>query len=170
MGPWESLVNPRTATVTTTIQRTQLLRSSISSSSVRPLPPTGHPEACWNTMPLLAQAPTSGPNVEVTSSGKNGIVSMEKHNALETFISSTVLYSTRELRGWSDGCSDWIQSITRWRFNSVWTSIRSSVGVNLNLRLSWSIHSISHIYSKRFSLKLGLGHNIATSRLHLQKW
>lgn len=101
MGPWESLVNPRTATVTTTIQRTQLLRSSISSSSVRPLPPTGHPEACWNTMPLLAQAPTSGPNVEVTSSGKNGIVSMEKHNTLETFISSTVLYSTRELRGWS---------------------------------------------------------------------
>lgn len=54
-----------------------LLCCYISSSSVRPLPPTGHPEACWNTMPVLAQAPTSGPNVEVTSSGKNGIVSME---------------------------------------------------------------------------------------------
>lgn len=60
----------------------------ISSSSVQPLqPPTGHPEPCWNTMPVLAQAPTSGPNVEVTSSGKNGIVSLEKHNTLETLVS-----------------------------------------------------------------------------------
>ncbi len=57
-----------------------LLCCYISSSSVQPLPPTGHPEACWNTMPVLAQAPTSGPNVEVTSSGKNGIVSVEKLN------------------------------------------------------------------------------------------
>lgn len=56
-----------------------------------PYPPTGHPEACWNTMPVLAQAPTSGPNVEVTSSEKNGIVSLEKHNTLETLISSRVL-------------------------------------------------------------------------------
>lgn len=51
--------------------------SYISYSSVQPLPPTGHPEACWNTMPVLAQAPTSGSNVEVTSLGKNGIVSVK---------------------------------------------------------------------------------------------
>lgn len=58
-----------------------------------PLPPTGHPEACWNTMPVLAQAPTSGPNAEVTSSGKNGIVSLERHNTLQTLGRSEVLCS-----------------------------------------------------------------------------
>lgn len=68
-----------------------LLCRYTSSSSVQPLPPTGHPEACWNTMPVLAQAPTSGPNVEVTSSGKNGIVSLENHNTAETLVSCNVL-------------------------------------------------------------------------------
>lgn len=72
-------------------EHTTLLCSHISSTSVQPLPPTGHPEACWNTMPVLAQAPTSGPSVEVTSSGKNGIVSMEMHNNLDTLVICKVL-------------------------------------------------------------------------------
>lgn len=38
-------------------------------------------------MPVLAQAPTSGPNMEVTSPGKNGIVSVEKLNTVETLDS-----------------------------------------------------------------------------------
>lgn len=68
-----------------------LLCRYTSSSSVLPLPPTGHPEACWNTMPVLAQAPTSGPNVEVTSSGKNGIVSLENHNTVGILVTCNVL-------------------------------------------------------------------------------
>lgn len=83
---------PRPATVATTIQSTQLSCAVTSPPLLsKPLPPTGHPEACWNTMPVLAQAPTSGPNVEVTSSGKNGIVSVEKHNTLETLVGRKVL-------------------------------------------------------------------------------
>jgi len=90
----------------------------ISSSSVQPRPPTGHPEACWNTMPLLAQAPANRPNVEVTSSGKNGIVSLKKHNTLETLIGSKLLSSVcglkvpkfqeknHEARG-ATGCKVW---------------------------------------------------------------
>lgn len=98
--PWGpgSLCQPRTASYYHSKHAT-LLCCYISSSSVQPLPPTGHPEACWNTMPVLAQAPTSGPNVEVTSSGKNGIVSLEKHNTLETLISCKVL---RRIQGWEE--------------------------------------------------------------------
>lgn len=83
-GPGASF-NPRPATVATTIQSMQLSYAATSPPLLsNPLPPTGHPEACWNTMPVLAQAPTSGPNMEVTSSGKNGIVSLEKTNTVET--------------------------------------------------------------------------------------
>lgn len=83
--------SPSPATVATTIQSTQLSYAVTSPLLSNPLPPTGHPETCWNTMPELAQAPTSGPNVEVTSSGKNGIVSVENLNTVETLISCKVL-------------------------------------------------------------------------------
>lgn len=45
-------------------------------------------------MPVLAQAPTSGPNVEVTSSGKNGIVSVENLNTVETLVSCSPTQNT----------------------------------------------------------------------------
>lgn len=53
----------------------------------KPLPPTGHPEACWNTMPEHTRSPTRDPNMEVTSSRKNGIVGVEKLNTAETSYS-----------------------------------------------------------------------------------
>lgn len=127
--PWGpgSLCQPRLASYHHS-KHTTLLWCYISSSSVQPLPPTGHPEACWNTMPVLAQAPTSGPNVEVTSSGKNGIVSLEKHNTLETLISCKVLrriqgreeffFQQRPIQRHSKTCR-WILSITYGRWKEV---------------------------------------------------
>lgn len=73
------LGNPGPATVATSNEKdTTPVSLNVLLSYPTPKPPsTGHPEACWDTMPLLAQAPTNGPNAEVTSSGKNGIVCME---------------------------------------------------------------------------------------------
>lgn len=76
LGPsWD----PRSATVATIIQSTPVFLAVTSLGRLETLPPTGHPEACWNTMPDRTRAPAPGSNMEVTSSKKNCIVSKVQH-------------------------------------------------------------------------------------------
>lgn len=68
-------LEPRSATVATIIQSKPVFLAVTSLGLLEALPPTGHPEACWNTMPDHTQPPARGSNMEVTSSRKNCIVS-----------------------------------------------------------------------------------------------
>lgn len=124
MGPREPLSTPQPSYCSHHHSKHAIpFCSYISYSSVQPLPPTGHPEACWNTMPVLAQAPTSGSNVEVTSLEKNGIVSVKSSTLSKHSTAKKTNAEFRSKQNFSSNkqlCKDvatWhaMEHITGWR-------------------------------------------------------
>lgn len=119
-APGGPSLDPRSATAATIIQSKQVFLAVPSLALLETLPPTGHPGACWKTMPERAQPPAPASNMEVTSSRKIALFQssplVKTEQQQEPQADSSV-----HGRGITDGCE-----------TTLWTTVRSSDGVQLS--------------------------------------